>query len=142
VSQPSLCLFPLQSAHPDTHVPLHTLLPHAALMLFAEQATPQPPQLFTSELVLASHPSLCLLLLQSDHPASQAPLHAPSLQVGVPMLLPEQTRPHTPQLEVLPATLISHPSSWRLLLQSAHPALQVPVQTPPVQVGVTLFVEQ
>ncbi len=43
--------------------------------------------------------------------------------------------PQPPQLPVLVPVLISQPSVFLLLLQSAKPALQVPLHTPPLQVG-------
>src|SRR5712664_4082765 len=50
VSQPSLCLFPLQSAHPAAHTPALQEPPEqAGATWFAEQAIPQPPQLRTDE---------------------------------------------------------------------------------------------
>ena len=47
-SHPSVCLFSLQSAKPEAHVPEHTPLVHDAVTWFVEHATPHPPQFDTS----------------------------------------------------------------------------------------------
>ena len=44
---------------------------------------PHVPQLFGSVDVLISQPSLCLLALQSVHPAAQAPVQIPAAHVRV-----------------------------------------------------------
>lgn len=82
------------------------------------QLFPQDPQLRTSPAMLVSQPSVCLLPLQSDQPAWQAPLQTPPAQLGVTWL-PEQGVLHVPQWEVLLAVLISQPSVSLLPLQSA-----------------------
>ena len=48
---------------------------------------------------------------------------------------PPHTMPQPPQLELLAVVLSSQPSVFLLLLQSANPALHVPLHTPPPQVG-------
>jgi hypothetical protein len=57
VSQPSVCLFPLQSKKPDRHAPLHVVpaLQLTVAMLLAEHTfeSPHPPQWFGS--VSAKH---------------------------------------------------------------------------------------
>jgi hypothetical protein len=53
-----------------------------------------------------------------------------------------QTLPHTPQWVALLMVLISQPSVRLSLLQSAKPALQLPLQLPPTHVAVMLLVEQ
>jgi hypothetical protein len=45
ISQPSLCLLPLQSTHGLTHVPLHTPLVQVAVMWLMEQTVKHAPQL-------------------------------------------------------------------------------------------------
>jgi hypothetical protein len=64
-SHPSVCLFELQSPNPALQVPLHVPLHVTVVMLLAEHAFPQPPQLFVSVFVLDSHPLNSLLLSQS-----------------------------------------------------------------------------
>ena len=96
---------------------------------------PQEPQLLASLVVLISQPSVFLLLLQSAKPELHAPLQTLAAHEGEAMFVPEQTDPQLPQLLALFVVLISQPSVFLLPLQSAKPALQVPVQTPAVQVG-------
>jgi len=73
----------------------------------------------------------------------QIPLQIPLEQVGVAILLLEQPIEQPPQVPGLLAMFDSQPSVSLLLLQSANPAAHVPVQTPPVHVGVgMLFPEQ
>jgi hypothetical protein len=67
VSQPSVCLLPLQSVKPVTHGPLQTPAPHVRdAMLLPEHAVLHVPQLFGSVPVAISQPSVCLLPLQSE----------------------------------------------------------------------------
>src|SRR5262245_45698052 len=97
-SHPFDCLLPSQSPSPLSHAPLHMPPPHVGVVMWLlEQTRPHAPQLAALALVLSSQPSLCLLLLQSEKPALQAPLHMPPAQLRV-MLLLEQTVPHAPQL--------------------------------------------
>ena len=65
------------------------------------QGVPQAPQLLSSVLMLVSQPSRLKfsLALQSAYPESQAVLHCPALQVGVPLVL-LQLEPQVPQLVV------------------------------------------
>src|SRR5579883_1169597 len=119
-------------------------MPQVALVTWlVEQTLPQPPQLLLSVLVFTSQPLVCLLLSQSAKPGLQAPLHPPEEQVGVMMLLFEQSVPQAPQLFGSVVRLTSQPSVSLLPLQSAKPALQAPLQVPPPQLGVAmLFFEQ
>src|SRR5438105_1143180 len=97
--QPLVSLVASQFAKPVLQVPLsQEPLLQARLMLFEEQTAPQPPQLLASTAVCVSQPSLSLLLLQSDQPPVQVPLHRPLPQVRVCMLAFEQTLAHPPQL--------------------------------------------
>jgi len=58
ISQPSLCLFPLQSAHPAAHTPALQEPPEqAGATWFVEQAIPQPPQLKTDGTQLSPQPT-------------------------------------------------------------------------------------
>lgn len=139
-SHPSVCLFPLQSAHPAEHVPPQApLLQVGDAMWLFEQDFPQAPQ-FVTVVSVASQPSVCLLPLQSYQPAKQAPLQVPAVQLAVTWLV-EQTTPHPPQLETL-VVAVSQPSVILLALQSAHPALHAPSQVPVVQLAEMWFVEQ
>jgi hypothetical protein len=66
VSQPSVCLLPLQSWKPVAHAPLQEPEPHVgAGMWLIEHTVPQPPQLFGSVPRLISQPFACLLPSQS-----------------------------------------------------------------------------
>jgi hypothetical protein len=99
-------------------------------MLFVEQGIAQAPQLLRSVIGFDSQPSFCLSPLQSNHPASHAPLQAPSVQVGVVMWLFEQTRPQPPQFATLLEVGVSQPSVCLFMLQSAQPVAQAPLHTP------------
>lgn len=141
ISQPSLCLLPLQSAKPAVQVPLHTLPEQAAVMWLAEQTMPQPPQLLVLVATFVSQPSLCLLPLQSAKPAVQAPLHTPEAQLWMAMWLLEQTVPQLPQLFGSVLTLTSQPFAVTLS-QFENPALQAAmVQVPLAQEDVALGAE-
>lgn len=83
-----------------------------------EQALPRPPQLEALLASVTSHPSVCLLLLQSAVPALHEPLQTPAEQVGVAMPVLEHTVPHALQLDALVLRLVSQPSNCLLLLQS------------------------
>ncbi len=87
-----------------------------------------------------SHPSDCLLPLQSAQPAAHVPLHEPAVHVAV-MWFEEQTTPQAPQL-LTEYTEVSHPSDFLSALQSAQPAVHVPLHEPAVHVAVMLFEEQ
>src|SRR5579883_1008055 len=130
ISQPSVCLLLLQSAKPLLQSPLQTPPPHEGVMLLLEHTVPHAPQSLTVVIRLVSHPSICLLLLQSPQPELQTPPHTPPAHVGTPMLLFEQTMPQPPQLLVV-VIAVSQPSVCLLLLQSPNPELQVPLHTPP-----------
>jgi hypothetical protein len=96
VSQPSVCLFELQSPQPEAQVPLQTpLLLHMGWMWLVEQVTPQPPQ-FEVVVSDASQPSVCLFELQSPQPEAQVPLQTPPLQAAVTWFV-EQTTLAAPQ---------------------------------------------
>src|SRR5690349_4878380 len=105
-------------------------------MLMLEQTVLQPPQLRVSVATTVSQPSRSLLLLQSAVPALQRPVQLPAVQIGAAMLLPEQKAPQAPQFVGSLATRVSQPSPCLLLLQSAAPALQMPVQLPFAHTGV------
>jgi hypothetical protein len=144
VSQPSVSLFPLQSPHPESQVPLQVLPEHDGLaMWLLLQAWPQAPQWAGVMVMSVSQPSVRLSVLQSPQPAAHAPVQLPPAHVGVGMWLLLHTRPHPPQLAALVAGSVSQPSVSLFPLQSDHPVAQVPVQTPAAQVGVgTWLLEQ
>jgi hypothetical protein len=121
---------------PAAHTLLQTPRLHAVP---ARQATPQPPQLALSLVVLVSQP-LVVLRSQSAKPAVQVPTaQAPVLHDGV-ALGTVQARPQAPQLLTL-RVLVSQPLSTSRS-QSAKPAPQVSAQFPVLQVGVALAVLQ
>jgi hypothetical protein len=97
-SQPSVCLLPLQSANPTSHTPgSHEAPMQAGVTCEVLQTIPHPPQLMTSVAVFLSHPSVCLLLLQSAKGIAHVPLHMPPPQVRLAMPLLEHTVGHAPQ---------------------------------------------
>jgi hypothetical protein len=95
-------------------------------MCWVEHARPQAPQLLGSLVKWISHPSSCLLLLQSAKGKAQVPLQVPLPQVGTGTLFGEQTRPQPPQLLGSEVTLVSQPSVRLLPLQSRNPAAHTP----------------
>jgi hypothetical protein len=98
--------------------------------------------LFGSVLVLTSQPSVSLLALQSAKPAVHAPLQVLAAQLTEAMWLPEQTSEQPPQLFASVAVLISQPSVSLLLLQSAKPAVQTPLQLPAAQLCVAMWLAE
>src|SRR4051794_40030432 len=73
ISQPSDCLFALQSAKPAVQVPLHTPLPQdRAAMLLLEHARPHALQLLASVRMLISQPSFARLLQSAVPPAHRS----------------------------------------------------------------------
>lgn len=128
ISQPSACLFPLQSAFPAAHVPLHTPATHVRVCMPAfEQTIPHPPQLLGSVFVSISHPSVFLFALQSALPAAHVPLQTLAAQVRVCIPAFEQAIPHPPQLSALEVVSSSHPFVRLLLSQSPAPVAHVPL---------------
>ena len=65
VSQPSVRRLPLQSPKPVSQVPLQALAAQLGVRWLVEHAMPHPPQWSGSMVVRTSHPSTCLLPLQS-----------------------------------------------------------------------------
>jgi hypothetical protein len=137
VSQPSACLLLLQSPKPIAQAPLQRPPPQVGEgMWLLEQTRPHPPQLAGLVATLTSHPSTCLLALQSANPVAQAPLQTPPLHDVEGMLLGEQTVPHPPQLAGLVATLTSQPSI-ACALQLKYPGLhEATVHEPATQLEV------
>jgi hypothetical protein len=127
VSQPSVCLLPLQSAKPAVQAPLHTPEVQVWLtMWLLEQTVPQFPQLFGSVLTLTSQP-FAVTLSQFENPALQAAMvQAPPEQAGVPLGV-EHRLPQEPQLLTSLLRLRQMPP------QLTWPAEQLMVQTPPWQ---------
>ncbi len=142
-SQPSVRLSPLQSAKPGSQAPLQTPALQEGVTWLAEQDVAQPPQCVGSELVFVSQPSVRMSLLQSAKPkiGLQVALQTPPLQDGMTWLA-EHGVPQPPQLLGSESTSTSQPSVRRLLLQSAKPASQVPVQLPLLHERVTWLDEQ
>ena len=75
------------------------------------QPFPQLPQLFGALRRFTSHPSACLLPLQSANPEAQAPLQVLLTHVGAGMLLLEQASPHAAQLPGELERFTSQPST-------------------------------
>ena len=88
---------------------MQTPKPHVGVA--PEQPCPQLPQLFESLERFTSHPSACLLPLQSANPEAQAPLQKAELHVGAGMLLLEQASPQAPQLPGELERFTSQPST-------------------------------
>jgi hypothetical protein len=139
-SHPFVRLFASQSAQPLAHAPLHTPPPHVGVGTWLLlQAMLHPPQLAASVAMFCSHPFVRLSASQSAQPRSQAPLHTPPAQAGVETWLLLQAMVQPPQLVALVKMSCSQPSVCLLTLQSAHPESQAPLQTPPLQVGVVMW---
>ena len=100
-----------------------------------EHPPPQLPQLFGSVPVATSHPSVCLLPLQSVKPVLQALVQVPVVHAALTTLLLEQRMPQPPQFAVSVLEVTSQPSVFLLPLQSRKPGLQAPLQVPAPQVG-------
>ena len=108
VSQPSSSLFALQSPHPASQVPPHTLAAQAAPTTWlVEQALAQAPQCATLVERLVSQP-VETAPSQSPQPTAQASLHAPARHVGVACVV-LHALPHPPQAATLFVRLASHP---------------------------------
>jgi hypothetical protein len=122
VSQP-LVILPSQSAKPALHVAtLHTELTQLGVPFGTTQALPQPPQLFTSFVVLVSH--VVGSASQSPRPALQVLTpHTPTLHVAEPIVV-SQTLPHFEQLVTSILVFVSQPLAGSLS-QSWKPSLQV-----------------
>src|SRR5438552_17018904 len=96
-------------------------------MWMDEQAAPQPPQCAGLGLRFASQPSVATVL-QSAKPILQpVTVQAPAAQPAV-ALASMQTLLQPPQWLGSVLTSCSQPSACLLLLQSAQPGLQVPLQ--------------
>jgi hypothetical protein len=119
VSQP-FARFPSQLPKPALHVMLHTPDAQAAVPLFVLHGALQAPQCRVLVCRLASQP-LFALPSQLPKPALQVMLHAPLLQLGVPLVV-LQALPQPPQLLTV-FKLISQPFPL-LPSQSAKPAAQ------------------
>jgi len=123
-SQPSVCLFPLQSAKPVLQAPLHNPPVHAGDIWLLLQTAPQEPQLATSVLIATSQPS-AEFRLQFAKPTLQVDtVQDPEVQEAVACAR-EQTFPQVPQLFTSVFELISHPFA-RIPSQFLNPVLQVP----------------
>ncbi|MBK6533450.1 MAG: hypothetical protein IPF99_28825, partial [Deltaproteobacteria bacterium] len=142
VSQPSVCLLPLQSPKPPAQVPAAQLpLEQARVTWLVEHVRPQPPQWVTDALRSISHPVVSEPS-QLPKPEKQAGLHDELAQVAVALAGAGQALPHAPQWAVEVAVLVSQPSVCLLPLQSPKPASQVPAaQLPPEQARATWLVE-
>jgi hypothetical protein len=115
-------------------VPLHD----RAVFVVVLHASPQPLQLLVV-VIDSSHPSLCLFTSQSPKPLAHAPLHTLPPHVREAMLFAEQTVPQPPQLFGSVDVVISQPSLCLLVSQSAVPAMQFPLHTPPPHVRVAML---
>src|SRR5262245_3319405 len=91
---------------------------------------PQPPQLDWLICVFTSQP-LVGWPSQSAHPVLQVIAHTPPVQLGFPLAEPH-TEKQEPQFKTSVCMFTSQPFTTSPS-QSARPALQVIVQTPPVQ---------
>lgn len=102
---------------------------------------PQPPQFAASVTRLISHPSTCLLPLQSWNPETQIPAHMPLLHVRTATFSEEQTTPQPPQLFGSTSRLASQPFA-RSLSQLSNGSAQVIRHVPLRQDGVPFRSEQ
>jgi hypothetical protein len=140
VSQPFEYI-PSQLSNPFAHErTTQLLLTQAAVPLETKHAMPQPPQLFTSFVVVVSQP---LPELPSQSPLPDAHIDTPHMlftHAGVPPW-GGHTLLHVEQLLTLFVVLISQPFVT-LLSQLAYPILQVIEHMPPEHDGMPLFVLQ
>lgn len=132
VSQPFVALpsqlpkVPLQTG---TQAPLAQLVVPCPLV----QALPQDPQLATAVLRVTSQP-VEANPSQLPKPPLHATEHEPAEHEAVP-LVPLQTAPQEPQLEVFVFVFVSHPLA-ALLSQFPNPELQTGAHAPPEQLVV------
>lgn len=154
VSQPFVG-FASQSANPVLHEAMpHTPLLQTELALASEQS--ELARHCTQTFFVVSHmgkaefvqsaletqsthvPLAVLQTLPLEH--WELLVHEAVAQTPEEQVIPvPQACPHAPQLFVSVEILVSQPSANLLLLQSANPALQVPVQTLPVHDGLILL---
>ena len=121
ISQPSVFLFPLQSANPVVQAPLQLPPAHVGVVMWlAEQTDPQPPQFAASVPVAVSQPSASLSALQSEKPVLQAPSQIPPAQSSVEMLFVEQLLAQLPHAVGVVVVFVSQPSTG-FMLQSPKP---------------------
>jgi hypothetical protein len=80
--------------------------------------------------------------MQLAKPRSHVDVHVVPVQVREPVLVPEQTRPHAPQLKTSSTTTVSQPlsiSGATGFVQSPNPASHVGVHNPAAQAVPTAF---
>jgi hypothetical protein len=142
--QPLVRSVPSQLAKPVLQVLLHCELVHeTTFTLVVEQAILQPPQLKPSLPVSTLHPLAAMVLSQLAKPVAHVVLHVLPTQVTLVTLVVEHGVLQAPQCITSLVVLISQPSVSLLLLQSAKPATQLPLQALAAQVTVAmLFGEQ
>ena len=157
-SQPSVWRLPLQSAKPAAHTLVQAPFVQTGITTFLEeQTTPQPrfaappaPQLLASASVFTSQPlefrpELPTIASQLPKPALHVIVHDPAAHAGVPFcveqMLPQPAAAPCPPLVAPPGPQFmtlnvdtSQPVFSLSRSQSAKPATQVPLHTPPPQV--------
>ena len=112
--EPALFSSPSQSVKPASQLCSHAPAVHTGAEFGgrSSQATPQPPQLAGSVLVVVSQPSRATFssALQSSKPALQAMLQVLARQLGVPLAV-LQGSAQTPQWLVSVGKNVSHPAA-------------------------------
>jgi hypothetical protein len=103
-------------------------------------AAPHAPQWFASPARMTSQPSASLSPLQSANPGSHGPEQTPPVHACVTPA-GEQTLPQPPQFCAFDSISVSQPFVSLSESQSANPAAQAPLQTPPTHDAVTSFCE-
>ena len=140
VSQP-LAYKPSQSANPVLHERIVQLpLVQLGVPFATKHAMPHPPQLFTSFVIVVSHPFIEFPSQSPRPPAHIDTPHVLLLQAGVPPA-GGQLFMHMPQLFTLFVVLISQPLAT-FMSQLAKPTLHAIEHMPLMHDGVPLFVLQ
>lgn len=122
-SQPSAAP-PLQLAKPELQLNPQVLPEHVRDAFDrAGHDTPQPPQLFTLELTVVSHP-LTGIPSQLSKPMLQANPQSPTVHVALALNTDGQMLPHIPQLPTVVFKLVSQPLA-AMPSQLPQPALHV-----------------
>jgi hypothetical protein len=133
-----------QLPKPGLQVDVHWPLLHAREATLApEQTRPQPPQLFTSLVLVVSHPSSAAGAAGREQlldPELQPDTHTPPLQARALTPVEAQARPHAPQLSTLVVSSVSQPFVTSPSQSPVVPGQLPMLQRPAVQAGVPVGV--
>jgi hypothetical protein len=130
--------------NPSRQVDVHWPFSHAReATLVPEQARPQPPQLFTSLVLVVSQPSSAAGAagrVQLLEPALHPDTHNPPLQARVVTEVEAQARPQPPQLSTLVVSSVSQPFETSPSQSPVVPGQLAMLHLPAVQAGVPVGV--